>query len=217
MSQFAVIGLGRFGSTVSLELMNLGHSVIGVDVKEKYVDALANELSYTAIADATDERALEDLNVGSCDAVVVCIGEDLEASLLCVLHLKNMGVNEIWVKATSRAHHMILSRLGVSRIIHPEEEMGVRVAQALNYPMVSQYMPLGNHLFVVEVEIVDRLKGQTVAALLNGTHGDVHALTVKRRDQLVTPVDPGFMLEAKDSLILGGTLNALRGLAPRLT
>ena len=216
MSQFAVIGLGLFGSTVSQELMTLGHSVLGVDINEKRVDALANELNYAVIADATDERALKDLNLAECDAVVVAIGEHLEASLLCVLHLKTHGIKNIWVKATSRSHHLILSRLGVARIIHPEEEMGIRVAQALNYPMVSQYMPLGNHYYVVEVEIADKLKGQTVSTLLEATEGPVHALTVRRRDQLVAPVDPGFMLENKDSLILAGSLSALRSLAPRL-
>ncbi|MGA5989225.1 NAD-binding protein, partial [Escherichia coli] len=81
-------------------------------------------------------------NIQDCDAVVVAIGEDIEASILCVLHLKNMGVNKIWLKAKTKAHHMILSHLGIDKIIHPEEDMGVRVSQALNYPMVSRYMAL---------------------------------------------------------------------------
>ncbi|MFA5597124.1 MAG: TrkA family potassium uptake protein, partial [Pusillimonas sp.] len=142
MAQFAVIGLGRFGSAASLELVKLGHSVLGVDTNEKLVNKYADQLTQAVIADVTDRRAIEELGLDNHDVVLVGIGADLEASLLCVVHLKSAGVKKIWVKATSRAHHTILSKLGVDRIIHPEEEMGIRVAQALSYPMVNDYISL---------------------------------------------------------------------------
>src|SRR5690606_28601752 len=71
----------------------------------------------------------------------------------CVLHLKNMGVKKIWVKAKSKSHHMILTHLNVEKIIHPEEDMGVRVAQSLSYPMVSRYMALEDDHYIVKIEI----------------------------------------------------------------
>jgi len=198
-------------------LMRLGHQVIGVDNNTKFINRLADQLSHAVIADVTDEQALQELDIQRCDAVLVAIGEDLEASILCVLHLKNMGIEQIWVKATSKAHHMILSRLGVSRIIHPEEEMGIKVAQALNYPMVNQYLALGNNQYLVEIDITQRLQGSTVAALLADANAFVKAVLVKRRDKLFSPLASDFVLEHHDRLVLAGSLDILKSLAPKLT
>ena len=162
MGQFAVIGLGRFGAATSLELMRLGHSVLGVDIDGRVVDQHAERLTRAAIADVTDRDALAELGLEEYDVVLVAIGEDIQASLVCTVHLKSMGVRTLWVKASSRAHHLILTKLGVSRIIHPEEEMGIRIAQVLSYPMVNDYIALGNGDFVVEIEASDVLEAQGV-------------------------------------------------------
>lgn len=216
MGQFAVIGLGRFGSAASLELMRLGHSVIGVDANAKIVNQMADQLTLAAIADATDEHALKDLNITTCDAVLVAIGDNLEASILCVLLLKNMNIKEIWVKATSKPHHTILSRIGVTRIIHPEEEMGIKVAQSLNYPMVNQYMTIGHNLYVVEIKITEKCQGISVETLLKEVQDSIDPLLVRRKRAILKPIEQSFVLEAGDSLVLAGSLNALKTIAPRL-
>ena len=95
MARFAVIGLGSFGATVATQLMGLGHDVIGIDCNKEYVESISNDLTHAVIADATDERVLDELNINQCEAVVVAIGEDIEASILCVLHLENMHVPKI--------------------------------------------------------------------------------------------------------------------------
>jgi len=120
MGQFAVIGLGRFGSAATLELMRMGHSVLGVDTDGKLVDKYADQLTHAVIADVTDPASLEELGLDNYDVVLVAIGEEFQASLLCVVHLKSLGAPTIWVKASSHAQHLILSKLGVARIIHPE-------------------------------------------------------------------------------------------------
>lgn len=94
MAQFAVIGLGSFGATVATQLIELGHDVIGID-SEKYVENISEQVTHAVIADATDEHVLDELNIKNCDAVVVAIGENIEASILCVLHLKNIGVENL--------------------------------------------------------------------------------------------------------------------------
>lgn len=214
--QFAVIGLGRFGSAASLELMRFGHTVIGVDIDAKIVNKLADQLTLAAIADATDEHALKDLNIPTCDAAIVAIGENLEASILCVLLLKNLGLNEIWAKASSKPHHTILSRIGISRIVHPEEEMGIKVAQSLNYPMVNQYMSLGFNLYVVEIKINEKCHNLFIKDLLKDVHDPIDPLLVRRKQDIFKPIEPNFVLELGDSLVLSGSLNALSSIAPRL-
>ncbi|HHU93719.1 MAG TPA: TrkA family potassium uptake protein [Alcaligenaceae bacterium] len=216
MAQFAVIGLGRFGSAASLELMKMGHSVLGVDINSKVVDQHADLLSRAVIADVTDKAAVDELGLDNYDVVLIAIGDDIQASLVCVVHLKAVGSNKIWVKAISHAQHLILSKLGVDRIIHPEEEMGIRVAQMLSYPMVNDYISLGNGEFVVEITASERLDDISIGDVLHTNNDVVEVLLIKRKTQiLVRPADD-FILQAKDILVLFGPLNVLRTIAPKL-
>ncbi|MGE4370154.1 MAG: TrkA family potassium uptake protein [Burkholderiaceae bacterium] len=216
MGQFAVIGLGRFGSAASLELMKMGHSVLGIDTSGKVVDKYADRLTQAVIADVTDQAALEELGLDNYDVVLVAIGEDVQACLLCVVHLKSLGVPTIWVKATSHAQHLILNKLGVERIIHPEEEMGIRVAQALSYPMVNDYISIGNGEFVVEIDVSERLDGVPLNDVMPLDPDVIHVLLVKRKTQLTVHPPREFVLRAKDILVILGQLSALKTIAPKL-
>lgn len=212
MAQFAVIGLGSFGATVALELTKLNHDVIGIDTIKRNVESLADRITHAVIADATDEHVLEELNIQNCDAVVVAIGEDIEASILCVLNLKNLGVDKILVKAKTKAHHTILSHLNVSKIIHPEEDMGVRVAQALNYPMVSRYMALDDDHYIVKVPVQEKLNHVNLSGILK-QEPNIKLLLLKRDQQILYETDVNFTLKAGDVLILEGSLSHLRKLS----
>ena len=212
MALFAVIGLGSFGATVALELTSLKHDVIGIDTEKKYVENISDQISHAVIADATDEHVLEELNIKNCDAVVVAIGEDLEASILCVLNLKNLGVEKILVKAKSKSHHMILTHLGVEKIIHPEEDMGVRIAQSLSYPMVSRYMALEDDHFIVKIQIHADQNGMRLHQLMDHVP-EVRTLMHKRGDTLQYSLDPHLILQTDDFLVVEGLLEPLRRLS----
>lgn len=214
MALFAVIGLGSFGATVALELTSLKHDVIGIDTEKKYVENISDQISHAVIADATDEHVLEELNIKNCDAVVVAIGEDLEASILCVLHLKNLGVEHILVKAKSKAHHMILSHLGISKIIHPEEDMGIRVAQSLSYPMVRRYMALNNDRYIVKIEVGAHLQGVEFKTIMDHSDG-VQTLLLQRGSHVIYAVASGTLLQEHDILIVEGPVDILRKLSTR--
>lgn len=215
MADFAVIGLGRFGSAAALELMRMGHSVLGVDNDPKIVDHYADQLSRAVIADVTDAAAVHELGLNHYDVVLIAIGDDIQASLVCLVHVKAIGVNKIWVKAISHAQHLILNKLGVQRIIHPEEEMGVRVAQMLSYPMVNDYISLGNGEFVVEITASERLTDIQIGNLLEHEK-TIEVLLVKRKTQIIARPDSDFILQPKDLLVLFGSLHDLRSIAPKL-
>lgn len=215
MAQFAVIGLGRFGSAAALELMRMGHSVLGIDNDPKIVDKYADQLSRAVIADVSDVAAVQELGLDNYDVVLIAIGDDVQASLVCVVHLKAVGVAKIWVKAISHAQHLILNKLGVSRIIHPEEEMGVRVAQMLSYPMINDYISLGNGEFVVEITASTRLDAIQLSKILR-LEQSVEVLLVKRKPQIVVHPKEDFVLQANDVLVIFGPLHALRNIAPQL-
>ena len=216
MAQFAVIGLGRFGAAASLELMKMGHSVLGVDADPKIVDKYADRLTRAVIADVSDGAVVEELGLDNYDVVLVAIGEDMQASLLCVVHLKTLGIQTVWVKASSHAQHLILNKLGVARVIHPEEEMGLRIAQALSYPMVNDYIPIGNGEFVVEIRVSERLDGVPLSQIVRDGPDAPQVLLLKHRSQATVHPPADHVVHAKDLLVMYGTLESLRALAPRL-
>jgi trk system potassium uptake protein TrkA len=212
MALFAVIGLGSFGATVATQLIGLKHEVIGIDLDKKYVENISDQLTHAVIADATDEHVLDELDIQRCEAVVVAIGEDIEASILCVLNLKNIGVKKIWVKAKSKAHHMILTHLNVEKIIHPEEDMGVRVAQSLSYPMVSRYMGIEDDHFIVKIEIHADHHGTQLHQLMNYVP-EIKILLHKRGTEVQYTVAPDLLLKEGDILVIEGLLEPLRRLS----
>lgn len=213
--KFAVIGLGSFGSTVAVELQQLGNEVLGVDLDEARVSAVADRLSHAVIGDVRDERAVQELGLIDFDAVVVAIGEHLEANILCTLALKQMGVRCVWVKALTASHHKILSRLGADRIINPEHEIGVQVAQTLNYPLVIDYISLGNDYFIVELAVPDALEGRPLRELQLAERG-IRYLTLKRGRAPVTADSSEIVLQRADRLVLMGQLETLRRLGDEI-
>ncbi|GAA6184629.1 MULTISPECIES: potassium channel family protein [Alteromonadaceae] len=216
MAHFTVIGLGRFGISACQELIHLGHTVTGVDSDVKVAEMYSDYLTQVVICDCTDENALSELDLKNSDTVLVAIGEDMQSSVLCTLSLKNIGVKNLWVKAGTKAHHTIISKLGVSRIVHPEEEMGVRVAQALNYPMVNDYIALGDGLYVVEINIKPQLHGSPLSKLLVDTKGAIDTLLIKRQGKTFTRIACDFTVKAEDTLLLCGKRAALKHIAPKL-
>lgn len=208
-STVTVIGLGAFGSAVARELARLGNDVLGIDLNVKRTNAIADDITQAVIADARDERVLRDLGVHESDVVVVAIGEDLEANILASLLAKNMPKPKVWAKAYNHNHHRILEKLGVDFIVHPEHEMGLRVARTLSYPEVIDYIDMGDDQFISEVRASERLVGKTLEALHLKEY-DIRCLFLKRRDVSVFPPLENYPFELGDQIVLFGTLGHLR-------
>ena len=132
-----VVGLGRFGRALALELMSCDTEVLGVDADEHIVQELSSSLTHCVRADSTSEAAMRQLGVPEFDRAVVAIGTHIEASLLTASLLKNLGVTNIWAKAISEAHGRILDQLGIAHVVYPEHEMGRRVAHLVKGRMLD--------------------------------------------------------------------------------
>ena len=207
---FAVIGLGAFGSAVAGELARFGNQVMGVDLDERRVAQMASTLSSAVILDTTDEMALKDAGVDQYDVALIAIGRDIQASILTTMNLKMLGIGTIWVKASSRTHHRILSKLGADRVILPEQEMGRHIAQMLNNPVVQDYVSLGNGFSVVNVVVPKRLKGRDLASLRIGKTFDLRLLGLMRGTDFRACDTPDMVLYEDDKLILLGKRAELR-------
>jgi trk system potassium uptake protein TrkA len=132
-----VIGLGRFGGALALELTSQGTEVLAIDSRPKVVQGLAGQLSHVVTADSTDIEALRQLGVPDFYRAVVAIGTDVEASVLTTSILSELGISDIWAKAISRQHGRILERVGANHVVLPEHDMGERVAHLLSGRMLD--------------------------------------------------------------------------------
>ncbi|MEG2713531.1 MAG: TrkA family potassium uptake protein [Glutamicibacter sp.] len=133
----AVIGLGRFGESLALELMKSGTHVLGIDVHENIVQSLNGELTQVVRADASSREILEQLSIHEFDRAVVAVGSHLQSSILCCSLLVSMGIPQIWAKAQDDRHGLILEQLGIHHIVYPEKDMGKRVAHLVRGSMMD--------------------------------------------------------------------------------
>lgn len=208
-TRVTVIGLGAFGSTVALELSRLGHDVLGIDSSTARTDAIADQITRAVTADGRDERVLAELGVHESDVVVVAIGEDIEANIIIALIVKTMPKPRVWAKSLNHNHHRILEKLGVDHIVHPEHEMGLRVARTLIYPEVLDYISLGDDQFIAEVRASERLSGKTISSLNLQAH-NVQCLLIKHLGTISSPVPPDYTFDPGDQIVLQGALPNLR-------
>ncbi|MAQ99567.1 MAG: K+ uptake system protein [Oceanospirillaceae bacterium] len=212
--QFIVIGLGVFGATVARELAELGHDVLGIDINEDKVNQIADEITCAVTADASLESTLQEVNAGSYDAAVIAIGNNFETSVLATMQLKALGVEGIWAKAMSKEHHLILERLGATRVIAPEYETGVRISREMAYPMVHNYLDLEDDYFVVDFRISDEVCRKSLAELLENL--PLTLLMLKRGTETFREPDLTQNLHTGDRLVVGGAFDPLRQLADEL-
>ena len=206
----AVIGLGTFGTTVASELVRFGNHVLGIDTVERNVSKVADTLTDAMIADGRDEDALREAGVGRYDVAVIAIGEDLEANILCTMNVKMLGVPTVWVKAISRTHHRILSKLGADRVIQPEQEIGRHIAEMLHNPLVRDYVSLGNGFHVVEFRVPESLDGKAVDDAGLGKRFDLRALGLMRGSEFIAYGSEGAEMKTDDKLLLLGRRENLR-------
>jgi trk system potassium uptake protein len=213
---FVVVGLGAFGSAVASELARYGQQVLGVDSDEKRVSQMASTLGSALILDTTDEGALREAGLDAYDVALIAIGRDIQSSILTTMNLKMLGIGTIWVKAANRTHHRILTKLGVDRVILPEQEMGRHVAEMLNNPVLQDFVNLGNGFTVVNMLVPERFDGRPVEALKIGAKHDLRLLGVMRGTEILAHDQPDTALKKGDKLILLGKRADLRRFADML-
>jgi trk system potassium uptake protein len=210
---YAVIGLGRFGSAVASTLVGLGQDVIGVDDDEDRVREMGELTTNALQIDATDMRALRQAGINEADVAVISIGENIEASLLVVMQVKDLGVPQIIAKAVTPLHGRILEKLGVTRVVFPEREMAERTARSLVIPNALDYISLSADYSLVEVGVPAPFVGQTLRSIdLRAKHG-LTLVAIKRKvgDKEETLVSP-----PADQTLLEGDILALLGSNERL-
>ena len=209
-----VIGLGRFGSSVALSLLHLGHEVLAIDEDAGLAQRWSDELTHVVAADSTDEEALNQLGVGSFSRAVVGIGNNIEASVLTVLALAELGVKEIWAKAISRKHGQILHRVGANHVVYPETAMGERVAHMVTGTMID-YIEFDDGFSIARTKSPTEAHGRTLGESQLRTKYGVTVVGVKRRGEDFTYARPETEVHAGDELIVSGSTQQVEKFSAR--
>lgn len=162
---FAVIGLGRFGGSICRELSMEGMHVLAIDANEDRINEFKDIAAYAVVADTTDEAVLKDLGIQNIDHVIVAIGESIQASILTTVILSDLGIEKITVKAQSDYHEKILKKIGAHHVVHPERDMGKRIAHNIISSNILDYLELSEEHSIVEVRAGKKMIGRTLAEL----------------------------------------------------
>ncbi|MFC0557782.1 potassium channel family protein [Halalkalibacter alkalisediminis] len=208
--QFAVIGLGRFGGSICKELYKMGHQVLAIDVNEAKVNEFASFATHAVIANTTDEKALQSLGVRNFEFVIVAIGDDIQTSILTTLLLKEMNVPNVWVKAQNSYHHKVLEKIGADRIIHPEQDMGIRIAQHLTSEKIVDYIELSDEYSIVELLATPKINKKSLIDLDVRAKYGCTILAIKRGEAVNVSPLPTEIINEKDLLIVIGHKNDLK-------
>ncbi|WP_078556063.1 potassium channel family protein [Bacillus alkalicellulosilyticus] len=208
--QFAVIGLGRFGSSVCKELYKLGHEVLAIDSNEDRVNAITNHATHSVIANGTDENTLNSLGIRNFEHVVVAIGDNIQSSILCTLLLKEIGVPQVWVKAQNHYHHRVLEKIGADRIVHPEKDMGIRIAQHLVSEKIIDYIELSEDYSIVELIASEKVAEKSLIETNIRAKYGCTILAIKQGEDINISPLPNEIIKQNDILIVIGHKNDLK-------
>lgn len=199
-----VIGLGRFGGAVALSLAELGHEVLGIDESADIVQSWADRLTHVVQADTTDSETLRRLGVQEFSRAVVAIGTDIEASVLTVLALTDLGIPDIWAKSLEPKHGRILERTGAHHVIYPEADMGRRVAHLVASKMID-FMEIDEGVAIGKTRVPTAEAGRTLMECALRKRYGITVVGVKRAGQEFIHATPETTLEAGDLLVISGT------------
>lgn len=206
-----IIGLGNFGAQVARSMAEMGHQVIAVDGIEEKVHSVGESVTKAVIADSRKKEVLQSIGAGEADLAVVSLGDRIDNSALTTLHLKELGLNEIWVKVISEDHAELMRRIGASNTIFPERDMAVRLAQRLSRPNIVERLSFTADFGILEFTVPETMAGKNLIELDLRRKYKVNVIGLKEvsDERSYLNPDPTQSLSEGDILFLLGMLEDL--------
>ena len=202
---FAIIGLGRFGGSLCETLVESGQEVLAIDKDEDRINEFMNIATHAVVANAQDEMTLRSLGLRNFDHVIVAIGEDIQASILVTLMAKEMGVPKVTAKAQNEYHAKVLYKIGADRVVHPERDMGVKVAHNLVSNNILDYLELSDEYSLAEVKVSnDKFFNKNIRELNFRQKFGLNIVAIRRGGNLIiSPLADELVLKNDCLLIIG--------------
>ncbi|MCK1994763.1 TrkA family potassium uptake protein [Peribacillus muralis] len=207
--QYAVIGLGRFGTSVAHRLYSAGQEVLGIDISEEKVENAELSVTHAIIADTTDEETLKSIGIRNFDCVIVAIGIDMQSSILTTLLLKELGVKKVIAKALNKNHGQVLTKVGADWVIYPERDMGERVANQLLSPNMLNYIELSKEYNIEEIILPLSMKGKSLRELDLRAKYNISVIAIVSNGEIIIAPSPDQDILEQDMLLVVGNKDDL--------
>ncbi|MEK4424271.1 potassium channel family protein [Solibacillus sp. FSL K6-1523] len=202
--EFVVIGLGRFGGSIVRELVKQGANVMAIDTDSERIDEFAQIATQAVVADTTEESVIKSLGIWNFEHVIVAIGENIQASILTTLILKELGVPQITVKAQNDYHEKVLRKIGADYVVHPERDMGIRIANNMMSNSVLDYLELSGEHSIVEIKASEKIAGHSLIELDIRAKYGVNIVGITRGDEIMVSPAATDRIEVGDILLVIG-------------
>jgi len=210
MKSFVIVGLGRFGTEVALQLSAAGCEVLALDNSNELVQRLGDKVTQAVVADARDKEVLRALGVKDFEGAVVAIGDSLADSVLATMNLKELGVPYIICKASNETHREVLKKLGADKVVIPEKEQATRLAKSLSSRNVLDYIELSEDYGIIEVPAPKSWQDKSLIELNVRARLGVNILAVKREGEITVSPAADFRIALDDVLVVLGDTAALK-------
>lgn len=215
---FAVIGLGRFGLSVCQSLVAAGQEVLAIDNNEELITSYKDLVTQAVIADAQDEDAMRDLDLGSFDHVVIALGQNIQASVMSTLIAKELGAKHIIAKAETMIHGRALQKIGADQIVFPERDMGQRIARRLLSHNILNYLALSDTYTLAEIRVENtKLTGKTLNELNFRAKFGLTLVAIRRGKDVQVSPPADATIEKGDTLSVVGETSAVEHLDSELS
>jgi len=205
----AVIGLGRFGFSLAVNLQKLGCDVLAIDSDADVVENIKDSISQALVLDATDETALREAGIGDMDAVCISTGRDLQSSVLTALIVKKLGVRYILATAINDLHKKILEKIGVDLVVLPEKDMGARIAYRLTHPTILERIEISPDIEMIEIDPLDWMIGRPLAEIDLPRRYNVRIFAIRRGNITITELTGSTKILKDDKIYIYGKHSAI--------
>jgi len=202
---FVVLGLGRFGKSVAQTLAEKGYEVLAVDKNEEAIQEISEHVTHAVQADATDMETLNALGIRNFDVAVVAIGTNMQSSIMTALLVKELGVKYVLAKAQNDIHKRVLEKIGVDRVVFPERDMGVRIANNLVSKNIVDFIELSSEYSLVEAETLPEWAGKSLKELNMRAKYGVNVMAIRHDDEINISPDANVILHENDILVVIGS------------
>ena len=209
MKSYVVVGLGRFGAEVARQLHNLGCEVLAMDLRSELVQEIANDVTHAVVSDGQDKEVLKALGVRDFDCAIIAIGDDLAASVLATMNMKELGIPHIVCKAHDDTHRRVLQKLGADRVVIPEQENAARLARSLSSPNVLDYIELSDDYGIVEVPAPNSWQNKSLKDLNVRAKLGVNIIAIRRSGKINVSPAADFVFQSGDIVVVLGDSAAL--------
>ena len=209
---YGIIGLGRFGMALALELHNSGADLIVLDQDEEKVREMREYTDNAFVVRGLDKKTLMETGIQNCDVAVVCIGEHLDTSILTTLNLVSLGIPSVIAKSRSAEHGEILEKLG-AQVVYPERDMGIRLANRLEASRMLDYIQLSEKLNISKLMAPEKMVGKTVVEIDLRKNFNVNIIAVENDGNLIETIRPDYRFRSGDILFVSGTKEGLNRLS----